>query len=32
VQVAEQRIKREITPDDQVRLIDRYSSQLREAR
>ena len=32
VQVAEQRIKREITPDDQIRLIDRYSSQLREAR
>ena len=32
VQVAEQRIKREITPDDQVRLIDRYASQLREAR
>jgi F-type H+-transporting ATPase subunit b len=32
VQVAEQRIKRVITPDDQVRLIDRYSSQLREAR
>jgi F-type H+-transporting ATPase subunit b len=32
VQVAEQRIKREITPGDQVRLIDRYASQLREAR
>jgi F-type H+-transporting ATPase subunit b len=32
VQVAEQRIKREITLDDQVRLIDRYASQLREAR
>ena len=32
VQVAEQRIKRVITPEDQVRLIDRYSSQLREAR
>ncbi|MEO5896826.1 MAG: ATP synthase F0 subunit B [Vicinamibacterales bacterium] len=32
VQVAEQRIKRVITPDDQVRLIDRYAAQLREAR
>ncbi|CAN5782767.1 hypothetical protein BH18ACI5_BH18ACI5_07590 [soil metagenome] len=32
VQVAEQRIKRVITPEDQVRLIDRYSAQLREAR
>jgi F-type H+-transporting ATPase subunit b len=32
VQVAEQRIRRVITPEDQVRLIDRYSSQLREAR
>jgi F-type H+-transporting ATPase subunit b len=36
VQVAEQRIKRTITPEDQVRLVDRYASQLaapaREAR
>ena len=32
VQVAEQRIKRAITPDDQIRLVDRYASQLREAR
>jgi F-type H+-transporting ATPase subunit b len=32
VQVAEQRIRRAITPDDQIRLVDRYSSQLREAR
>ncbi|HVL68489.1 MAG TPA: ATP synthase F0 subunit B [Vicinamibacterales bacterium] len=32
VGVAEERIRRSITPDDQVRLIDRYASQLREAR
>lgn len=32
VQVAEQRIKRDITPDDQMRLVDRYASQLKEAR
>jgi F-type H+-transporting ATPase subunit b len=32
VQVAEQRIKRTITPDDQIRLVDRYASQLKEAR
>jgi F-type H+-transporting ATPase subunit b len=28
VQVAEQRIRRSITPDDQIRLVDRYTSQL----
>ena len=32
VEVAETRIKRSITPDDQLRLLDRYASQLREAR
>ena len=32
VQVAEQRIKRTITPDDQVRLLDRYSTQVAERR
>lgn len=32
VQVAEQRIKRSITSDDQIRLVDRYASQLKEAR
>ena len=32
VQVAEQRIKRAITNDDQIRLVDRYVSQLKEAR
>jgi F-type H+-transporting ATPase subunit b len=32
VQVAEQRIKRTITADDQIRLVDRYASQLKEAR
>ena len=32
VQVAETRIRRAITPDDQIRLVDRYASQLREAR
>jgi F-type H+-transporting ATPase subunit b len=31
VQVAEQRIKRTITPEDQMRLVDRYTTQLREA-
>jgi F-type H+-transporting ATPase subunit b len=32
VQVAEERIKRVITPDDQLRLVERYTAQLREAR
>lgn len=32
VQVAETRIRRTITPDDQIRLVDRYASQLQEAR
>ena len=32
VSVAEQRIKRSITHDDQMRLVDRYASQLTEAR
>jgi F-type H+-transporting ATPase subunit b len=32
VGVAEQRIRRAITPDDQARLLERYASQLREAR
>jgi len=32
VGVAEQRIRRAITRDDQMRLVDRYSSQLQEAR
>lgn len=32
VSVAEQRIKRSITPDDQMRLVDRYTAQLPEAR
>lgn len=32
VQIAEERIKRSITPDDQLRLVDRYAAQLREAR
>jgi F-type H+-transporting ATPase subunit b len=31
VQIAEQRIKRTITPDDQLRLVDRYAAQLRDA-
>jgi F-type H+-transporting ATPase subunit b len=32
VQVAEERIRRTITPDDQLRLVQRYTEQLREAR
>ena len=28
VAVAEQRIRRAITPEDQIRLVDRYASQL----
>lgn len=32
VQIAEERIKRTITPDDQLRLVDRYAAQLRDAR
>ena len=32
VNVAQERIARTITPDDQLRLVDRYTSQLREAR
>lgn len=32
VNVAETRIRRSITPDDQLRLVDRYTTQLREAR
>jgi F-type H+-transporting ATPase subunit b len=32
VQIAEERIKRTITPEDQLRLVDRYAAQLREAR
>ena len=32
VQVAHDRIQRTITPDDQLRLVDRYTAQLREAR
>lgn len=32
VQVAEQRIKRNITPEDQLRLLDRYASQVAERR
>jgi F-type H+-transporting ATPase subunit b len=32
VQVAQDRLQRTITPDDQLRLVDRYTAQLREAR
>ena len=32
VGLAEERIKRSITPDDQLRLLDRYTAQLGEAR
>lgn len=32
VSVAEERISRTITPDDQLRLVDRYTTQLKEAR
>lgn len=32
VGIAEERIKRTITPDDQLRLVDRYAAQLKEAR
>lgn len=32
VDVAEQRITRTITPEDQLRLVDRYTEQLKEAR
>jgi F-type H+-transporting ATPase subunit b len=32
VQLAESRIRQTITPDDQLRLVDRYTAQLREAR
>jgi F-type H+-transporting ATPase subunit b len=32
VRIAEERIKRIITPDDQLRLVDRYTAQLKGAR
>ena len=32
VDVAQTRIVRTITPEDQLRLVDRYAAQLREAR
>jgi F-type H+-transporting ATPase subunit b len=32
INIAGERIKRSITPDDQLRLVDRYTAQLREAR
>ena len=32
VRIAEERIKGTITPEDQMRLVDRYTAQLREAR
>jgi F-type H+-transporting ATPase subunit b len=31
VRIAEERIKRTITPEDQLRLVDRYAAQLRDA-
>jgi F-type H+-transporting ATPase subunit b len=31
IQIAEERIKRTITPEDQLRLVDRYATQLRDA-
>lgn len=32
INIAEERIKRSITPDDQLRLVDRYTAQLKAAR
>ncbi len=32
IHIAEERIKRSITPDDQLRLVDRYTAQVREGR
>lgn len=32
IQIAEERLKRTITPEDQLRLVDRYAAQLRDAR
>jgi F-type H+-transporting ATPase subunit b len=32
VRIAEERIRRTITPEDQLRLVDRYTAQLREVR
>jgi F-type H+-transporting ATPase subunit b len=32
VQIAESRIRTSITPEDQLRLVDRYTAQLKEAR
>jgi len=32
IRIAEERIRRTITPDDHLRLVDRYAAQLREAR
>jgi F-type H+-transporting ATPase subunit b len=32
IRIAEERIKETITPDDQLRLVDRYAAQLRDAR